>query len=195
MGSNKRLTAKQEKFVQELIKGKSQRQAYKAAYDTRATDKTIDEAASALLATNKVAARYEALHNRLIREAEDESIITAKDLLRELAYIAKSNGSAVATVTTMEMPELDGDGNPTGKTRVCKVVDTPTTDSLSQDQKATIAGIEQTATGVKVKQYDKLRAIELLGRHLGMFVDKAEVKVSGTVTVEELIREVEGTDY
>lgn len=85
------LTDNQEAFVQELIKGKSQREAYKlAGYKTDSmTDKTIDEAASRLFKNSKVNARYEELRTRLIKESEDECIVSAKDVLRrwyEIAY-------------------------------------------------------------------------------------------------------------
>lgn len=53
------LTDKQEKFVQELIKGKSQREAYKIAYNTKKmTDKSIDVKASELFNNGKVTVRY-----------------------------------------------------------------------------------------------------------------------------------------
>ena len=42
---------------------------------------------------------------------------------------------------------------------------------------AAVASIETTAKGIKVKFYDKLKALELLGKHLGMF--------SGTITAPE----------
>ena len=34
---------------------------------------------------------------------------------------------------------------------------------------AAIAGVEKTSTGWKIKFYDKLKALELLGEYLGMF--------------------------
>ena len=40
---------------------------------------------------------------------------------------------------------------------------------LSPETGAAIASIERTAGGLKVKFYDKLKALELLGKYMGMF--------------------------
>ena len=42
-------------------------------------------------------------------------------------------------------------------------------DALSPQTEAAIASIERTNHGWKVKFYDKLKALELLGKHLGIF--------------------------
>lgn len=63
-----KLTQKQEKFVQALISGKSQREAYKEAYNAaNMKDSTVDSNACRLLNNSKVAARYEEL------KAEEEA--------------------------------------------------------------------------------------------------------------------------
>lgn len=60
------LTTKQEIFVQRLIEGYSQREAYKFAYACgKMSDKSIDEEASRLLKNHKVSSRYEELKNEL----------------------------------------------------------------------------------------------------------------------------------
>ena len=46
------------------------------------------------------------------------------------------------------------------------------TDELRKDAGAAIASIERTSSGLKVKFYDKLRALELLGKHIGMYAGK-----------------------
>lgn len=57
-----KLTTKQEIFVQQLIAGQSQRQAYRQAYNAeKMTDKTVDEKASKLFKDGKVRARYREL--------------------------------------------------------------------------------------------------------------------------------------
>ena len=67
-GHNKRgmLTTKQERFVQELIKGKSQREAYKTAYPTskKWKETAIDSQASRLFNNSMVHARYEELQKK-----------------------------------------------------------------------------------------------------------------------------------
>lgn len=86
------LTLKQEKFVQELIKGKSQREAYKIAYpNCKSADNIVDIKASKLLATDKVRLRYKDLHSKLIKRAEEKVIITAEEILREIVDIAKDD--------------------------------------------------------------------------------------------------------
>jgi phage terminase small subunit len=70
------LTPKQERFIQNIVKGMSQRQAYKEAYDTeKMKDKTIDEKACKLFNSNKIRARYE----ELIKRLEDKTIMTAQE--------------------------------------------------------------------------------------------------------------------
>lgn len=57
-----KLTTKQELFVQNLVAGQSQRQAYRQAYNAeKMTDKSVDETANKLLKTPKVTARYREL--------------------------------------------------------------------------------------------------------------------------------------
>lgn len=52
------------------------------------------------------------------------------------------------------------------------------TEDLSVDQRAALANVKQSANGVEIKLHDKIKALELLGRHIGMFNDKLEVKAT-----------------
>ena len=75
------LTAKQELFVQKILEGMSQADAYRSAYNTkRMTDKTIWENASRLMADSKVTARLTELRNELAQP----SIMTAQERLKWL---------------------------------------------------------------------------------------------------------------
>jgi len=87
------LTPKQEKFVQNIIEGMSQADAYRSAYNTkRMTDKSIHEAASRLMNDSKIASRVQELRDQL----EDESIMSAKERLKWLTKIIKSENETTA---------------------------------------------------------------------------------------------------
>lgn len=43
------------------------------------------------------------------------------------------------------------------------------TKELTREKAAAIAAIERTSNGIKVKFYDKLKALELLGKQIGLF--------------------------
>lgn len=78
------LTAKQEKFVQNLIKGMSQREAYKKSYNAKKMkDKTIDNKASVLFKKDEVRVRYE----ELLEKAEDKAIMSAIERKKWLTQI------------------------------------------------------------------------------------------------------------
>ena len=76
------------------------------------------------------------------------------------------------------------------------------TDKLSPEKKAAIAEISEGKFGISVKSCDKVKALEVLGKHLGMFKDKVEV--NGNInnpfegfTTEQLMKLVgdEDEDY
>lgn len=78
------LTANQEKFVQGIIEGMSQSEAYRAAYPKqKATDKTIWECASKLLKNPKVSTRLKELRDELAKP----SIMTAQERLEFLTRV------------------------------------------------------------------------------------------------------------
>lgn len=81
------LTAKQEKFVQNIIEGMSQADAYRSAYDTkRMTDKSVWEKASELASNVKVAERLKELRGQLA----NEKIMSAQKRMEWLTELVKS---------------------------------------------------------------------------------------------------------
>ena len=47
------------------------------------------------------------------------------------------------------------------------------TDELDDKTKKIISGYKKTQSGFAVETYDKMKALELLGKYLGMFKDEA----------------------
>ena len=98
------LTSKQEKFIQALVAGKSQRQAYKEAYNaTKMKDKTIDERASVLFKNDKIKTRY----NELLEEHKNKALYTREEAVNDLIWIKEEakedifkNGIRQANSTT-----------------------------------------------------------------------------------------------
>lgn len=102
--------------------------------------------------------------DKLINDREKRTNITQEFVLNELMKIATADGTDFAIVKK---------GN-----RVSLI---PTED-LSPEKRAAIASIKKGKDGIEVKSYDKLKALELLGRHLGMFKD--EVHLTGDMGVQ-----------
>lgn len=161
-----KLTFKQEKYIQELVKGKSQREAYKAAYNTnKMSDKTIDEKASRLLSQGKVRARYNELKQKLIKEMEGTCLIEAKDIIQELIDIAFDDISDyVRFGTEKQVVAYDDEGDPVIEYKT--VVELK--DSKDIDTK-NISEISLSANGTfKFKMYDRAAALYKLAELLGI---------------------------
>lgn len=78
------LTAKQEKFVNCIIEGMSQADAYRSAYNTsRMTDKSIHESASKLMADPKISTRVAELREKMA----SKSIMTAQERMEWLTQL------------------------------------------------------------------------------------------------------------
>lgn len=79
------LTPKQEKYVQGLVAGLSQRKAYREAYPNSNSwkDATVDNKASAMLREDEILARY----NDLMNEYKQQSIWTRERATEELFWL------------------------------------------------------------------------------------------------------------
>lgn len=64
-----------------------------------------------------------------------------------------------------------------------KAVDLFTTDSMKEEHIPAIASIKQGKEGIELKLHDKVRALELMGKHRGMFKE-AETPLQLNVTIE-----------
>lgn len=183
------LSKKQEFFCKEYLVDLNATQAYKRAGYSVKSDNIAAVEASKLLRNPKVEDRIKELMEKRSQRTE----VTADKVMAELAAIAFAKGSDFAKVVDEPIIShgkyvIDPD---TGKVKTYKTVEVISTDKLPEEKKKAISGIKEGKYGVEVATCDKVKALELLGRHLGMFKDKVEV--SGNInnpyenlTTEEL---------
>jgi len=53
--------------------------------------------------------------------------------------------------------------------------------NIPAEKRGAVVGIKKTQAGIEVKLADKLKALELLGKYRGMFVERQEVNSTSTV--------------
>lgn len=168
-----KLTAKQQRFCDEyLIDLNATQAAIRAGY----SEKTAMEQGYQLLQKTSVA---EYITERKTDRME-RTEITQDMVLKELANIAFSNAADYANVIEKQaMVEVDGNMIPVldenGDPVMYRTVEPTLTESLTEEQKRALAVIKKGRDGFEVKPYDKVRALELLGKHLGMWTEKVEV--------------------
>ncbi len=100
--------------------------------------------------------------------------ITADMVINELATIAFADFTHVVERPLILNNSYVVDPD-TGQIRTYKAVELIPTDKLTEDKRKAIASIKEGKYGIEVASCDKVRALELLGRHLGMFKDKVEI--------------------
>ena len=61
------------------------------------------------------------------------------------------------------------------------------TDALDANGRAAIASLEKGTGGIKIKFYDRLKALELLGKYLGLFENQAPAGDSESTLLQEII--------
>ena len=139
--------------------------AYKVAYQNVKSDEVARKAGSRLLTnvdiTNYISERME--------ERQKRTEVTQDRVVQELAAIAFSKVTDYATV----------------KNDMVKIKDT---DELTEKQIRAISGIKEGKFGIELKLNDKEKALELLGRHLGMWNDKLDIK---TPAIDDSMKEME----
>lgn len=86
----------------------------------------------------------------------EASKITKENILQELGAIAFARATDIIAVEGGQLVTAD-------------------TGALTGEQACAIASVEKTSGGLKVKFYDKLKALELLGKAVGLFEGGAEV--------------------
>src|SRR6185437_5880057 len=181
--------AKQERFAQELAKGKTADEAYVLAGYAENRGNAIR-----LKANERVAERVAEITGR----AADKAEVTAARVLEELAKIGFTDLADVADWGVREVAfGYDGDGKllraeDIGDAVKIERVEAPfltlkDREALTPAARAAVAEVALTKDGFKIKLHDKNAALNTIARHLGMLKEKHEVDLGATL--EELLRE------
>ncbi len=155
------LTAKQQRFADEyLIDLNATQAAIRAGYSPNAAT----EQGSRLLTNAKVRAYI----NQRMAEHSARTGVNQERILRELARIAFLDPTQLVNMDTVELNA-----------------------ETSADDRAAIASVKvktipfEEGEGVEreIRFADKIKALELLGKRYGMWIDKQQVDVNGAVQI------------
>lgn len=173
-----KLTIKQEKFCQGLFSGLTQREAYKQAFNCVVMkDKSIDERASRLNSMVKVQSRLKELTD----EIKNRNMVTVERVLAEYAKIGFADIKDFLEFGTRKVREgFDKDGEPVYGYR--QVIEAKPSDEVDG---TLISEVSISDNGTfKFKLHDKKGALDMMGKHLGMFIEKIEEKSDQTITIK-----------
>lgn len=151
---SKPLTNRQLRFVQEyLVDLNAKAACVRAGY----SEKTAVKSGQRNLAHPEISEAIRAEMDRRGQRCE----VTADRVIKELARIAFHDPSKIMMVTRGQSVRI-----------------TPT-DELDEDHRRCIGELAETKQGLRIKLGDKVRALELLGKHLGIWIDRTELSGPG----------------
>ncbi|MCW2284939.1 phage terminase small subunit [Rhodoblastus acidophilus] len=156
MKPSKKLTPKQQRFVEEYIISLN---ATKAALEAGYSAKTAKSQGQRLLTNVDIADAISAAK----KSRSERTEITADRVLHELAAIAFLDPAKVFT--------------PTGEVRSLEDMDESVRRAIASVETISSSDGDAISTVRKVRMNDKLRALELLGKHLQLWVER--VKLGG----------------
>lgn len=180
-----KLTPKQQQFVREyLIDFNATQAAIRAGY----SPKTAQVIGAENIKKPMVAAEIQRLGQKTAQKLE----ITRESIMQELAAIGFARASDFVRVETEPTTRL-GVHPLTGEIislpSYCQTVRITNTDELPEDKAAALAGIKQGTNGIEVKLHDKVRALELLGKAVGVFDSGRDTSTEATNNLFEAIME------
>ncbi len=153
------LTKKQKLFVEEyLIDLNATQAAIRAGYSTQTAQQTGSENLSKPVIKNAI--------DKALAERSKRTGVNADRIVQELAKLAFINPT---DVINMDEATVRGDAN------------RDDTAAISSVKVKTIPTEDGNITEREVRTYDKIKALELLGKHIGMFTDK--FKIEGAIPV------------
>ncbi len=164
------LTVRQRLFCDEYLLDLNQVRAYQAVYKGVKSYAAACASASRLMKNAGVQGYIE----ERMAERSQRTGISQDRVLAELGLIAFASAADFAQIVRDEEK---------GK----EVVRLLTTDELVVGKRAALVGIKQGTHGVEIRLADKVRALELAGRHLGLFSYKLEL--SGELGIAQMLKE------
>lgn len=175
------MTDAQKRFCDEYLIDLNATRAYKVAYPKCKKDETANAASSRMLRNVKV---QEYISEKQ-QEIEERTEVTQDMVIKELAAIAFSKASDYAKLKKMKrnVPVFDGEDIVDYKEEEYTGIEFTPTDELTEEQKKALSGIKEGKFGIQVDSCDKVKALELLGKHLGIFND-INVNMKNAVQVE-----------
>lgn len=157
------MTDAQKRFCDEYLIDLNATRAYKVAYSRCKKDETANVNGSKLLRNTKV---QEYISEKQ-KEIEKRTEITQDMVIKELAKIAFLDIRKLYTENGQLKNIADIDSNTAGAISSLETLEEY--EGYGDDR-------EKVGDTQKVKLLDKTKALELLGRHLGMFNDKLKVE-------------------
>lgn len=161
------MTEAQKRFCDEYLISLNATKAYKAAYPSCNKDETANVNGCKLLRNAKVQKYLETKQ----KELQEKTGVTQKRIIEELAAIAFADATDYAKIKNIKKTvPVYKDDEIIGTREIEEIgVEFTQTDELTKEQKKAIAYIKKGKFGTQVDLYDKTKALELLGKHLGIF--------------------------
>lgn len=163
------MTDAQKIFCDEYLIDFNATRAYKVAYKSCKKDETARANSSRLLTIANIQ-EYIAEKQK---EIEKRTEVTQDMVVNELVAIAFASATDFARVENNSV-----------------VIDN--TDELEEKVKKAIVGIKEGKNGIEVSMANKMQALEMLGRHLGMFKDKLELSRPTSEITDEIDKYIQG---
>ncbi len=174
----KELTEKQKQFCNEYLIDFNATRAYKAVYSTCKKDETARTNSSRMLTKANIQ-KY--IQNE-IQEIQNNNKVTKQKVIDELAKIAFS--------------DIRKFYNDSGALKKIKDLDDDTAGAISsietfEEYEGKGEDREHIGDTKKIKLFDKKGALELLGKHLGIFKDKVQIESNEPFEVNINVRKSE----
>lgn len=180
------MTDKQKLFCNEYLIDMNATRAYKVAYPNCKKDKTARANSSRLIAN----ANIQAYITERMKDIEQRTQITQDMVINELAKIAFFNIKDIFNENGDLKAIKEIDDKSAGAISSVKILQKAGAMKLEFDGDIPLQHIPEQI--VEIKLNDKKGALELLGKHLGMF---KETNMNVNMNYEEYLKRVDGDEY